>query len=354
VNYIEQVNHGRGNVNADVVIPPSVFAYALSLKQPEALARRETPESLLDLPDTTQQIFKARKVGNKSVQLALASYLASVHDSSIEYMGAIRPEYQEEILEQATTPNKYGHAISICFSDEEVRRRLAVTKRSMITAPVKQWASYANFLPGYARRAPSYPLLGGNDVTLTQAFGRNTLFDADLKHVGYARRALGTNADMFGDYLNGMQFDAGDSNRALADVLAEQILDPTVNIEQVVQWEVAYALWASHPALYMEHEEAIHVLWPQKNFYPTYDVKQDSLDMMRQNGLYNAFELAHPDMIVRSQGILGKIGIQADALIRDIPFDSQSLQSQAKGPVRWVVREFPTRVHHVLTNKIQF
>ena len=59
-------------------------------------------------------------------------------------------------------------------------------------------------------------------------------------------------------------------------------------------------------------------------------------------------------MTIRAMGILGKLGVAADAMDIAVPFDEHSTQNQTRDTRSWVKREFPTRVHHVITNRVRF
>lgn len=197
---------------------------------------------------------------------------------------------------------------------------------------------------------------GHNDVTLTQAFGRNTFTDADLPIISHNRKACDNDEDMFEHLRGNERFDPGASNEALAEIVAGQLLDPSVTIEQVMQWEVAFALWQKYPALYADTREGIHVLWPEEGAkaYRTHEVKRDSVSVMEQKGLYNAFEFAHPDMMIRALMILGKLGIEADVLAADIPFDVHSIQHQTRDARQWMGRELLARIEHILSGRVRF
>jgi uncharacterized SAM-binding protein YcdF (DUF218 family) len=75
---------------------------------------------------------------------------------------------------------------------------------------------------------------------------------------------------------------------------------------------------------------------------------------MEQNGLYNAYEFAHPDMMIRALKILGKLGIEADILAAKIPFDESSIQNQTRGEHRWEARELITRGEHLIRGRIRW
>jgi hypothetical protein len=98
MNYVDRINGSRGPVRG-AVIPPDVFDFALSLKQPEALADIPIPDVLQDYEPGTGRFLMARTVGDWSVRLALASYLASRQDRSVEYLGEMDSSFREELLD---------------------------------------------------------------------------------------------------------------------------------------------------------------------------------------------------------------------------------------------------------------
>lgn len=351
MNYIEKVNWARGPVTDKVAMPPEVLSFALSLKQPPALADRNVPEALQQFEGVELETQLAREVGNRSVRLALASYLAAQHDSSITYLGSMPAEQQQEIL-ALIMPDDSGYWPQICFGDTEVRKHLQRTKQAEQMSWLKRIARYADVRPGRVTAETFGHLpIGNHDVTLTQAFGRNAIPDRELAEVGRQRKGCGLDEAFFAQYLDG--FDPGESNRALAGVIAAELDSPAV-IEQVVQWEVAYALWKKKPDLFAHYQSRIHVVWPQRNFYPTYEVKRGSLAVMEKKGLYHAQELTHPDMMVRALGILSQLGVEADAVFAKVPYGGpDSVQVQTRSPGLWTGREWLARLEHVLRGRVR-
>ena len=104
----------------------------------------------------------------------------------------------------------------------------------------------------------------------------------------------------------------------------------------------------------MRYSRYIHTVWPKSDFYPTYEVKADSIAVMDEIGVYNPIELAHPDMMARAYAILGQKGVWADVLASEVPFDARSIQAQVRGPLPWTIRETATRAEHVLFNRVKF
>jgi hypothetical protein len=196
--------------------------------------------------------------------------------------------------------------------------------------------------------------VGINDVVLAQAFGRNTFTDKELPQVRQMYEAAGCDDLVMWQALSQAGFDPGWSNRALGNAVAVRVMDGVPAMEAVVQWEVAYALWQRDPEAYQRFKHHVHTLWPQRGFYPTVDVKADSVGLMDRLGLYNPQELAHPDMMVRAMGILAKLGVEADPAVVQVPFDPDSTQRQARNASAWKRREILTRVHHLLLGLVRF
>ena len=323
------------------VMPPQEATFALSLKQPEALDRRHGGQ--------------AREVGNQSVRLAMASWWAQQRDSTLPFLGNLDEADREELLAQAVPDEERESWPHVAFSDEAIRTSVATTIRSQRSRHDRLAAiwSYIDSRPGsFTARDVPPPVVDNHDVTLTQAFGRNTIPDRELAEVGVQRARYSSDEAFFTEYLAG--FDPGESNRALARAVAAQLDDPTRRIEQIPQWEVAYALWQDDPVRFTRHRDVIHTLYPRANAYRTYEVKQDSLAVMRRKGLYHAHELAPPDMLARALRILGELGVEADALLVEVPYDRRSVQLQTRSPGWWVGRETLTRLEHVLRGRVKF
>jgi hypothetical protein len=217
----------------------------------------------------------------------------------------------------------------------------------------KALGSYINLIPGTFPSKPYYiKPMGENDVTLVQAFGRDTVTDKELVTIRDKREQLKDDDVMMG-YLDEIKFMPGPSNIDLAATVANE-LESDTPIEQVVQWEVAYALYQGHTTTYNRYRNYIHMLWPHSEFYPTYEVKQDSVAVMDQLGLYNAQELAHPDMMARAVGILHKLGVQADPLPARIRYDPESTQPHVHSAGAFIGREALARIEHALRGRVSF
>ncbi len=337
-------------------LPPEVVNFALSMKQPERLGSLPDPEDHSDFSLETGQIIKSRTIGNQAVRITIASFIESTENSSITYVGDMLSDDQTEFFHTALQSDAPNTELQL-LTNEAVRGLVTQSKRSTRTSEdIKRMKrAYWNVRAGsFPPDAWPMPVIGNHDVVLTQAFGRNTIPDKDLAEVGVARKLYGSDEATF-DYLEKHRgFDAGESNRALARVVAEDLRNPDIIRDHVLQWEVAEALRKLDPELYETYKEALHILWPQRSAYRTYEVKSDSVKVMDEIGLHNAFEFAHPDMMVRALAILNKLGVAADVLTADIPFDPNSVQRQVRSSKDWELREFLTRGHHLATGLVQF
>lgn len=301
----------------------------------------EIPESFLDL--SAQVRAEVRDELGEAYAKRAAVLLNHVDDSEVEDL--IGPGF---VFEQADPLRSIPHSF--------VRHHIAQTKRRELTGKerLKQLLAYANVVPG-TFPPDGFPdrTIGQNDAVLVQAFGRNSIQDKELPEVDRLHRTSEDDVETFVQLqIDG--FDPGESNRALAKVIMRRELSEGAVIEPVVQWEVAYAMWEMNPLKYAAYSHYIHTVWPQSGFYPTFEVKADSIKTMDELGLYNPKEFAHRDMMVRALGILAKQGVEADPLVGRIPFDSLSVQAQARGPVPWTIRETLTRGEHILRGRVKF
>ncbi len=194
---------------------------------------------------------------------------------------------------------------------------------------------------------------GPADSIFVQAFGRDTYTDDELPEIADIRQSHATDTEAL-DELLAKSFVPGPSNEALALNTRRYIEEASV--EAMAQWEVAAALRQADRDWYERYSAAIHVLWPQGQFYPTTEVKRDSIALLRERHLYAPFELAHPGMLVRAQAIIRRQGVVADAPPHEptIPFDPESTQPWVRSKAPWVFRETLTRAHHLLLGKVRF
>lgn len=372
MNYSEVINYAFvGSSSAhEVKLHKSTIEQALGEKQKAigALSSNGGPF----FSDQDVLLFENRILGSAMTRLALGiaalketgTFKKSLYDESADIQDEIRSELYDEVagkwhgiaadeMSDEATVTRLDSLYSIPHSF--VREQLASSKRAELTRldRFQRIASYVNFLPG------TFPpghlkdfTVATNDSVLVQAFGRNSIPDKRLPEVFEQKRQLENDEAVF-QYLDDQQFDAGKSNRALAEVVRDELLSGKV-VEPIIQWEVAYALREIAPDVYSAYSHYLHSLWPTKDFYPTFEVKSDSVEIMDQLGIYNPKELAHKDMMIRALGILSELDVEADILAADIPFDKHSVQSQVRGPLRWALREALARGEHVLNGRVKF
>lgn len=361
MTYIDMVNEAQHDAHSTGPVPAASLEYALGLKQPGVMAQLEDqvpmPPEFAHLRTEHQSILKTRKIGNQLVRFAVASQLATQVDGRLMTLQDMHPEERATVFGQALHLDVDGNLPEIHLTNDEIIHRVSEAKLNALNAEERAQfkLAYANVIPGsFPSRFWHQSPFANNDVTLTQAFGRNTITDAELPEMVVEKRTqYRTDEETFRALL-AEDFDPGESNYALADTIAIQLQDPTVNIEQVMQWEPGYALWEVYPELFHANRPAIHIVWPTSDFYPTHEVKADSVAVMKRIGLFNPYEFAHPDMMIRATGILGKLGVQADVLARDIPFDEASAQPWTRGAAAWTPREFAARAEHVLRRRVAF
>lgn len=355
--------------------------HALDLKNPQqtdGLVDAVSSRLHLDtLSSIDQRLFASRVIGGLSVRLAVASMLVAENSNPAESFETLSSQDQSDALhdvavlyanaaEQSldetggTTIDLLGEAAANigplpAVEHQLVRDQLYAAKSAQRTRKDRRrdLLSYINVLPGtYPPGSFRSISVGTPDSLLVQAFGRNDVLDRELPAIRDARASLGDDIVMM-EYLRDEQFDTGDSNRALAKAVAEKVYGGDV-VEPVIQWEVAYALWQSDPEKFEQYKNYMHVVYPRSSFYPTYEVKADSIKVMDTLGMNNPLELAHQDMAVRAMAILAKQGVRAELLEADIPFDPRSTQLQVRGPGSWMMRETLTRVEHVLRSRVTF
>lgn len=207
-------------------------------------------------------------------------------------------------------------------------------------------------VPGFTLRLASiihrqYPVTTDNDCIFIQAFGRNTWTDEQLLGAlkdNQAQRA--TNPMMV---LRRDGFDPGQSNRDLARTAWALFLNRPVNI--FAQWEVAYAMWAENPTVFdklLGDTGLMHVLWPRGSYYPTWMVKQDSIELADELNLSHPIELAHPDMVVRATAILWRLGVRPSLRVVPIAYDFKSVQPWTRSIRQWWLRNLLGHIHHIL------
>ncbi len=303
----------------------------------------ETPD-FLSLTECTRQ-----DVLTTSVQLFGENLRRTATENGMDTQQILGESRRHAALVHAADPVKVPH--------KAVRNQLFQARQSgkPRSHTFDMYKKYINVTSGTFPGDMEFdPPLGEHDAVLVQAFGRNTVKDKDLPEINrILKDEAGGDDQKMWERLAAMDFDPGVSNAALAKVV-RSIMDSQLPIEGAIQWEVAYEQWRQDPEFYRRHHNYFHTLWPKTGSYRTYEVKRDSAEIMDAIGLYNPLELAHSDMVVRSIGILGKLGVAADPLIADIPFDKSSVQYQIRGPRQWVLRESLTRVEHLVRGRVKF
>ncbi|MDN5275790.1 MAG: hypothetical protein JWN33_439 [Candidatus Saccharibacteria bacterium] len=376
MNYVETLNDSFGKHQTLAPAPAGIVERALEMR-----FSRQLDDPMNDavdqldlnrLPPEERRLYQFRIIGSIATRLEIASYLTpslptfhelSQDEQTAHLMTASR-RYSDNLLSDTASRVEETPEEVLTYKKEYdplVNISHAFARSVIYTSRLKQMSradriamamSYANVSPGSFPPSPyRVTPMGKNDVVLAQAFGRDSITDSELVSIRDMRQRLGNDDDMMG-YLDGTHFIAGPSNDALADEINKQLLSGPA--EQIIQWEVAYALWHNHPATYQTYRHYLHILWPHTGFYPTYEVKSDSVAVMDNVGLYNPKELAHKDMMVRALGILNKRGIIADPLVVDVPFDPGSTQPHVRNSKAWVRREALARGEHILRGRVKF
>lgn len=350
-------------------LPKEIVSHALGLRNSQSVHEASvTAAETIGLPSELspedQYLFHTRIFGKQATKFALASYrsdteslynLSEADQSEVfaalseDYANALTYANPNTLLTGAVEVSSFAH-----IPNQLVRGWVYDTRRSQLTLTdkLKSVISYSNVTPGTFPPKPYHiNPISDNDITLVQAFGRDSVTDEELISIRTMQEKLKDNDTMMA-YLDSTHFLPGPSNEALADTVAEQLF-ASKPIEQAVQWEVTYALYKNHPIVYKKYSNYIHTLWPHSGFYPTYEVKEDSVAIMDKIGLYNAQELAHPDMMARAVGILEKLGIQPDPLLADIPYDPESTQPHVRSAGKFLGREALARVEHVLRRRVR-
>jgi len=361
------------------VFPPHAVLHALESKDSvDAADFRQQVGAHLDLTELNpadQNLLRTRVIGGSVARTALGSY--GLHQKGLgglPFMG-LSANSQTEIKNELM--DSFGERAARYLDDTGLPMDALLGNRGMTDLPhiphalvrsqlhqikarelttfdrLKNVGSYMNVWPGtFPPATHQNRTIGTNDSVLVQAFGRNTITDKELPTI---RDSAERHADarVVFEQLDRQAFDPGDSNRVLADAVDVKLQLDTV-IEPLIQWEVAFALWQKDPVKYDQFNNYIHVLWPHSDFYPTYEVKRDSVEIMDRLGMHNPLELAHQDMMVRALGILARLGVEADAYAVDVPFDPHSVQAQTRGAGPWVVRETLTRAEHLVRGRVAF
>jgi len=375
MSYIESVIDSAANRTPAAPARREVLEHALSLRYSDEMkdAAQQASRTLEvgKLTNEDQALFQSRIFGGMATKLALAS-----HNSDQPTLYQLAPADQQRELEIVannyadtaaklidvgsetthTLLSSYNMATELApLPNKLVRSWVYAARRAQINPiqHLKNIGSYINVVPGSFPPSPYFiDSMGNNDATLVQAFGRDSITDDELVLIRDERQKINSDDEMMA-YLESIDFKPGPSNIALADKVAYLFASGNP-MEQVIQWEVTYAFYQKHPSLYSRYRSYIHTVWPHSGFYPTYEVKEDSVAVMDKVGLYNPIELAHGDMMSRAVGILTKLGVQPDPLAADIPFDTDSTQPHVRNERSFMVREALARVEHVLRGRVTF
>lgn len=305
MKYTEFTNANMASNPFDKPTPIDVVTHALSLRtsphMKEAMSIVDESVELSSFTEEDRLLFQTRILGGMSVKLALASYHSNapslyelsdgeqchvITATAAEYAAVAnsRLESDSATVESLLIPSEDMDLLPD-VSNKLVRSWVFNARRSTIGKGerLKSLLSYVNILPETYPPMPYYiPPVGDNDVTLVQAFGRDSIKDKDLVTIQAKHDALGSDSAMM-LYLDSIHFEPGPSNVALANEVAKQ-LESDHPIEQIVQWEVTYALYQQSPSLYEKYHNYIHSLWPQGGSYRTHEVKRDISRSDGRNG----------------------------------------------------------------------
>jgi hypothetical protein len=186
------------------------------------------------------------------------------------------------------------------------------------------------------------------DALFVQAFGRNSISDANLHEVGRTYLFYGSDhAALEALRMDGV--DPGDPNRELA-LIAMNIMDRNPKLIGAVQWEVALAFPL---AWYLKERDRIFCIWPPadpKARFSTRDVKLSSAEILRTHNGKRVIELAHARQIGRAalvvRKIMGEMPVIPHRLVWS--FDARSVQPWTRNLSAYLWYESRARVHHLL------
>lgn len=373
MNYVENVNNFREKAdNSGQSIPIDIVGHALNLRTSPLV--REVFQDQADilpvqsLSPEQKHLAMTRTAGSMATRLALASFYAPNTTPFIDLSEQHQADIIHSLVRDYATEfaNQHHNDSDALFLDSSIDPLSSishkVTREWVYKARTANMSgrdhlelllSYANIRPGTFPKTPhTIAPIADNDATFTQAFGRDSITDKELVDIKDKRMELADDTAMM-QYLDAINFQAGPSNDALAESVYSILSGENPN-EQMIQWEVAYSLWKNHPAIYQQFKDYLHILWPRRDFYPTFEVKADSIKAMDTVGAYNPAELAHGDMMIRALGIISKQGAIADPIDASIPFDADSTQPHVRNAKAWVIREFLTRGEHILRGRVKF
>jgi len=369
MSYGQSISESIALTTTHTPIPREVVEHALSLRQSHALEISGDEASkrlgIENLSPQDQYLFRTRVFGGIAVKTALASFHADIpsfysldEDAQKQELAILTNEYvaqatdnsPSQLLQTYNGTEIFPHIPNNLVRSWVYSARQAETS---VAQRLKTLAAYINVTPGSFPPAPYHVRpMGENDVTLVQAFGRDSITDKELAGVSSVQEKVSDDTVVM-EYLDGISFKPGPSNIDLADIVAGQLTSENP-VEQILQWEVTYALYQKYPELYKKYRNYLHSVWPHGEFYPTYEVKQDSIAIMDQIGLINPSELAHGDMMARAVGILEKLGVQPDPIAADISYDPESTQPHVRTANAFLGREVLARVEHILRGRVRF
>lgn len=220
---------------------------------------------------------------------------------------------------------------------------------------------------------PCCPRIGNleeADCIFIQAFGRNSIPDAELGEVIWKILSKGFSLTGIFTLLSRNGFESGEPNKVLARktlALAKKYGVPIIG-----QWEVIYAIWQLDRRWFFDHREEIDCLWPPRcGYYSTWEVKLASKEKMKARGKKRPIEVCHPAMTARVIPILWKIKI--GVVVEGVypwnfyrhplwVWDKDSVQPWVRAFIKlqdprtwWLARESYGRfVHHPLYRYISF
>jgi len=189
------------------------------------------------------------------------------------------------------------------------------------------------------------------DCLFVQAFGRNIWTDDEFFDELMKVRVSALMDDLltFRILRDEVGFDPGAPNFALASFVMWLVEYIFPQAAMMLQWEVAFAVWAIDPDWYSAHIDQIDVIFPrQRGFFTTAHVKMISVEFMRKRRLKLPLEIAHPAMTVRALLHIWYTGVFAVTLpvarrrSRSHPlwvWDSKSVQPQTRSPKAWLLYE---------------
>jgi hypothetical protein len=373
MDYVESVTNSSSHKAArKQPIPAEIVSHALNLRTSplieEAFNNQENKLTLHRLSTEQRYLAQIRVAGSIATRFAMSSFYTPDVIPFIDLPETQKSDLIHSLIDNYATAfaGKKDEKPSSLFLDNSIDPMASVTHEDArnwvyatrtasmsIADHLELIRSYANLIPGSFPKVPhTIAPIAHNDAIFTQAFGRDDVTDKELVLIKDERIRLNDDTLMM-EYLGSINFRPGPSNDALSESIHRILTDAQPN-EQMVQWEVAFSLWKNRPDTYDKFKDYLHILWPSRDFYPTFEVKRDSIKVMSEIGVYNPAELAHGDMMIRALGIIAKQGVIADPIETAVPFDPGSTQPHVRSARSWVVREFLTRGEHILRGRVKF